>query len=67
MICDICKKNINDDYILEGQINIKYKDKDGIEKEKEKDSAICIECLVDLSKHVGIPITIDFEEEDDEE
>ena len=34
MICDICKKNINDDEILEGQINIKYKDKDGIEKEK---------------------------------
>lgn len=65
MICDICKKNINDDEILEGQINIKYKDKDGIEKEKEKDSAICIECLVDLSKHVGIPITIDFEGEND--
>ena len=36
-----------------------------MEKEKEKDSAICIECLVDLSKHVGIPITIDFEGEND--
>lgn len=66
MICDICNKDVNDKVIY-GKINLIYIDKDGMEKEKEKDSAICIECLVDLSKHVGIPITIDFEEEDDEE
>ncbi|WP_297246566.1 hypothetical protein [uncultured Brachyspira sp.] len=66
MICDICKKNINDDYILEGQINIKYKDKDGIEKEKEKEGKLCISCLEGLSKYMGIPITIVYEEEDDE-
>lgn len=66
MICDMCNKDVNDE-VIHGKINIIYIDKDGMEKEKEKDAAICIECLVDLSKHVGIPITIDFEEEDDEE
>ena len=58
MICDMCNKDINNDKIINGKIN-------SMEKEKEKDSAICIECLVDLSKHVGIPITIDFEGEND--
>ena len=65
MICDICNKDVNDK-VIHGKINLIYIDKDGMEKEKEKDSAICIECLVDLSKHVGIPITIVYEEEDDE-
>ncbi|WP_256097286.1 hypothetical protein [Brachyspira hampsonii] len=46
MICDICQKNINDDEILEGQINIKYKDKDGIEKEKEKEGKLCISLFI---------------------
>ena len=65
MICDICNKDVNDK-VIHGKINLIYIDKDGMEKEKEKDSAICIECLVDLSKYVGIPITIVYEEEDDE-
>ena len=63
MICDICNKDVNDE-VIHGKINIIYIDKDGMKKEKEKDAAICIECLVDLSKHVGIPITIDFEDEE---
>ena len=63
MICDICNKDVNDK-VIHGKINLIYIYKNGMEKEKEKDSAICIECLVDLSKHVGIPITIDFEDEE---
>ena len=40
MICDMCNKDINNDKIINGKINIIYIDKDGMEKEKEKDSAI---------------------------
>ena len=65
MICDMCNKDVNNDKIIHGKTHIVYIDKDGMEKEVEKDAAICIECLADLSKHVDIPITIDFEGEND--